>query len=325
MYGVTKPLEFRYYAFFDEGGGSWTASLYSETGEWVADRLAASPGISDSPGGGVGLFLNCIVGDPAEVVGDGALVGRSSDDTITVWDVASEATFTYTAADGKHVSLVRITGGKLYWWEYMPTNPGPNDTLDYTLKRSSFDLSDASDVGTYSSPGWPAGSDTGPSRLQLSETTLRAKFKDANFVLVALATGIVTSDSDSCGAHSQPVWAWPDSAGAAIGPHDPRVRSMPLDFTCNSSARWPMPSGGTLGVNPWQIGKVTTDHVQSFGVSADRTVGLILGLHEIADGSDREWAVEALTTATAGDPIISTQVHAHPTLAVTPTALFLKV
>lgn len=327
MYGVTKPVEFEFYAYFDLGSGSWQASRYDIAGAWVDDIGEASPGITGISSPGTQLttgdrLASCLIGDPLEIVGDGALVGlASSGATIYVWDVANDVTYEYDVpAAGYEAMAPIVLGGKLYWWEWLPEVPGPASTVEFILRSADFNLDNVTEVGTYTFPGTFSAGPWLPVQSAMNAT--KAKLLAGGYSVTMVLSSAATAQALTPGSpDSQPIRGLPDSAGTtAIGPAATplRVRSMPIDTDSlfPSSLRWPMVS--TAG-NQWHM-----KTARSFGLSADRTIGLLYGTHTPSAGPDVSRALSALSTATGGDPLISVTIQDHPTLGA-PTVLFLKV
>lgn len=314
MYGITKPVEFEFYAFFHRGGGDWLASRYSIEGTWVDDRAAASltmllPGIGSV----------CVVGDVNETVADGTLVGLTGDPTagtIESWDVAAAQVYTYTAADGKNATWPVLLNGWLYWWEWPPTLPGPTSTLTLTLRKAKANLTGAVDVGSISHPStFPAGSFAYPLLVAFSTTHSRIHLSGFS-VHMALSNGAATLETSTPAMLNEPPdHGRPDSAGNAIGPittslHQPRAMVVNANLDANGLARWPT----AWGMEPQR---------HSFGTSVDRTVALHYSDADFPMVSPH--AFVAPSTATSGSPTLDLGILNHPDLAVPPDLLFLKV
>lgn len=303
----------RFFGFFLDGG-ELTAVIYSNAGEWLEDRAAAPVPAPTLP-------ILCIVSDPNQRVGDGTAVWRDLEEVgeqifgtgITVWDPDVEEPYTY-APEGMEISEPLFLQGYLYWWEW-PTGFEGGDDITLTLMRGLCDLTSIEAVGF----DVFATSDTNNDALAVDGVALNSTAAIGAFsatggeaaeyvaVRVVLATG---SASQAGSVHDNFGRSYPDAAGTSLGPATSgglAVYGLPDDTSAELVTRWP--SSGS-----WQIFTL-----YSFGVTADRARGLLYG-----DNGSGVIAIEALTSATGGEPISVTSIAEHPTNELGPPgALFL--
>jgi hypothetical protein len=312
-YSVTIPPDEKYYAFASDGDEGLIASLYSAAGEWIENRGSNSVDLTGwSP-------AVCVVGDPTSLVSDGSLAGQTAEDALAVWDVDSDVTYTYAAADGKWVTGPLYLNGFLYWWEYPPTLPGGGAAFDVTLRKAATDLTNPVDVGSHEITPLPAHDSCAGLRWALKTTAAGAHFEvsggeisDTHRVQITMA-GADSSDSTGSEPVEFPSVAHPDAAGKALGPGgnqgNQSVQAIEVDTTANTESRWPTTAS-------WAI-----DSTKSFGVSADRTRAVWYGQRD----SGGVWAVEGLTSATSGEPLSVVEIQPDPATAELPFVLFLMV
>ena len=135
----TPTLEANQYAFGSDGDGNMLAMLYADA-SYVATRATASE-VS-------GSYTGCVLSDSSAMIGDGSLLLRDGD-TLRVWDVESEAFYSYTTSVGWLALAGPVyAAGSLYWVE---CEDFPNLTtvdFDLRLRKSDTDLTNVVTVRT---------------------------------------------------------------------------------------------------------------------------------------------------------------------------------
>jgi len=144
-YGIQlAPAAPAYYAFHYSGIG-WLATIYGSDGTPVADRgeLATADSLSQ--------YVTCLLADSAGKVAPGTAVWPSDDlQTLNVWDVEADATYTHVPDDGYLLDGACYHDGHLWWIEREPEQHGWRDGLFATwfrLLRARCDLTNVTQIG----------------------------------------------------------------------------------------------------------------------------------------------------------------------------------
>jgi hypothetical protein len=152
-YGIAlAPATPVYYGFHytDSGFG---ATLYAADGSWVSDRGEISTGDT------LDSRATCILEDAGAKVGVGALVWPSDMQTLNVWDVEADATYTHVPDDGYLLDGACYHDGHLWWIEREPEqHGGPTFKTWFRLLRARCDLTNVTQIGaSYELEHWAAG------------------------------------------------------------------------------------------------------------------------------------------------------------------------
>jgi len=142
-YGIQlAPAAPAYYAFHYSGIG-WLATIYGSDGTPVADRgeLATADSLSQ--------YVTCLLADSAGKVAPGTAVWPSDDlQTLNVWDVEADATYTHVPDDGYLLDGACYHDGHLWWIEREPEqHGGPTFKTWFRLLRARCDLTNVTQIG----------------------------------------------------------------------------------------------------------------------------------------------------------------------------------
>lgn len=308
LYGIEAAPSPHFYAFFLDGSDV-VASTYSAAGGWIEDRGTLTGGAAD-------LFddARCVIADPQENVGAGAIAYVSANNAIAVWDVQNATDYLYEATGTLRVGLLNYYDGRLYWWEWEPTF-APLSDVTVTLRRALCDLTSVEDLGSAVCDTGAADNDFfGPEGGHaLNSVAAIAGFtaaggesQQSTTVRITLA-GVASQDAGLMEAIS----AVPDAGVLSIGAYgdapDRTLYALPDDLSGDPVARWPATANWTI-----DSGTAST--------SEDRQTALIYGARSAEGG---QWAIEAASTATSGEPTLEVQISTHPTSENAPVYLFL--
>ena len=301
----------RYYAI--HATDTLLATIYASDGTWLADR-GEIPFPPEPPSAENGILIPSPWG--------AALAWRSAANELTVWDVANAAVYTYQGTIAAWCSPPVYHEGRLFWVEFPAREDEPDtNQATLTLRHAACDLSDPQTLATATFSATVISWDLGPgAKVAASASALlfESRWRDNINGEVANAAGArfpftPTGAEAKSGAALGLAQGFAAVDGTAVGLQEPSntLRAHTLVLRTASIERWP-----TTG--PWSL-------AEGFGmafnaaVTADGTTALLYGY---PPEGEAPIVLEALSTATTGEPTARATVANHPAHGAPPILLF---